>query len=140
MYQNFLNTPYTGVNPYQSGNPYLDRLNAMQGQQMAQTATQAPRCEIVHVNGENGARAFRMAPKSQCLLLDDTAPIVWLCVSDGAGYHTTTPYQITPYQAQPEPDYNALNQRLTRLEEMLNEQSHVTNAEPQCKPSDATSK
>ena len=95
----------------QSGNPYLDRLNSMQ-----QTTQIPPRCEIIHVNGENGARAFRMAPNSQCLLLDDTAPIIWLCVSDGAGYQTLTPYTIKPYQATPAPDIGAINDRLTRLE------------------------
>lgn len=110
-----------GYQPQMIQNPYQARLDAMQQPQMQQMQ----RYDIIHVNGENGARAFRMAANSQCLLLDDTAPIVWLCQSDGAGYHTVTPYTITPYQAQPEPDYNSFNQRLTRLEEMFNEQSNV---------------
>ncbi len=108
--------------------PYQARLDAMQQQQPQMQIQQ--RYEIIHVNGENGAKSFRMAPNSQCLLLDDTAPIVWLCQSDGAGYHTTTPYQIAPYQAQPEPDFNSINERLTRLEAMVNEQSNAANAKP----------
>ena len=59
------------------------------------------RSEIVKVNGENGARAYQLAPNSSALLLDESAPIVWLVQSDGAGYKTITPYSITPYQAEP---------------------------------------
>ena len=59
------------------------------------------RSEIVKVNGENGARAYQLAPNSSSLLLDESAPIVWLVQSDGAGYRTITPYIITPYQAEP---------------------------------------
>ena len=83
---------------------------------------QPPRkTEIIHVNGENGAMAFQMMPNSQALFLDDTAPLVWLAQTDGAGYKTLTPYTITPYQPEQPVDINALNQRLTKVEEMLNE-------------------
>ena len=85
------------------------------------------RREIIHVNGQPGAAAFRMAPNSNALLLDDTAPIVWLCVSDGAGYHTVTPYTITPYEAPAPVDLNSIEARLKKLEEKINE-SHVADA------------
>ena len=62
------------------------------------------RQEIIRVNGENGARAYQMAPNSSALLLDESAPLVWLVQTDGAGYKTEAPYTITPYQAQPAPD------------------------------------
>ena len=32
------------------------------------------RSEIVKVNGENGARAYQLAPNSSALLLDESAP------------------------------------------------------------------
>jgi len=32
----------------------------------------APKYEVIRVNGENGARNFRMAPNSSMLLLDET--------------------------------------------------------------------
>ena len=80
------------------------------------------RQEIVKVNGENGARAYQMAPNSSALLLDESAPLVWLVQTDGAGYKTATPYTIAPYQAQPAPDYNSLDERIRRLEDMLNGQ------------------
>lgn len=100
-------------------NPYQSRLDAMQ--QPQQTAP-PQRYSIIHVNGENGARTFRMAPDSQCLLLDDTAPIIWLAQTDGAGYPTLTPYSITPYQPEQPSAQQAnsdLEERLTRLEAVI---------------------
>ena len=79
-----------------------------------------PRQEIVRVNGENGAKAYQMAPNSSALLLDESAPLVWLIQTDGAGYKTAVPYTITPYQAQKEPNLNSLEERIQRLEDMLN--------------------
>lgn len=76
--------------------------------------------EIIHVNGQNGAQAFQMMPNSQALLLDDTAPIVWLAQTDGAGYKTITPYSITPYQPEPEVDLKDIDRRLTKIEEAMN--------------------
>ena len=91
-------------------------------QPYGQAFQQPPRkTEIIHVNGENGAMAFQMMPNSQALLLDDTAPLVWLAQTDGAGYKTLTPYTITPYEQAKPVDINALNERLTRVEAMLNE-------------------
>ena len=67
-----------------------------------------------------------MAPNSSVLLLDETAPLVWLKTTDGAGYPTLTPYTITPYQATPPVDVNALEQRIARLEEKLNDKPDST--------------
>ena len=76
--------------------------------------------EIIRVNGEGGARAYQMPPNSNALLLDEANPLVWLVQTDGAGYKTVTPYTITPYQTAPAPDLGLLEQRITRLEGMLN--------------------
>lgn len=76
--------------------------------------------EVIHVNGKNGVDAFQMLPNSQALLLDDTAPIIWLVQSDGAGYKTSTPYSIAPYQPEPEIDLKDINERLTKIEEVIN--------------------
>lgn len=80
---------------------------------------QQQRIEVIHVNGENGARAYQMAPNSSALLLDDTAPLVWLCQTDGAGYKTVTPYEISPYEPKPPVNISALEERITKLEEEL---------------------
>lgn len=79
-----------------------------------------PRQEIIRVNGENGAKAYQMAPNSSALLMDESAPLVWLVQTDGAGYKTAVPYTIAPYQAQQAPDLHSLEERIQRLEEMLN--------------------
>lgn len=105
-----------GYNPYQPPNPYQQRLSILE-------QAQFPHYEIIHVNGENGARALQMAPNSNALLLDDTADLIWLAQTDGAGYKTVTPFSITPYQPAPPVSIDALEERIARLEEMINEQN-----------------
>ena len=80
---------------------------------------QAPRQEVVKVNGENGARAFQIPPNSSALLLDESGVIVWLVTTDGAGYKSVAPFDISPHEAAPAPDYKDLESRITRLEEMI---------------------
>lgn len=88
--------------------------------------------EVVRVNGRNGAEAFQMAPNSSVLLLDETAPIVWLKVTDGASYPTLTPYEIKPYEPKPTAEsvtqLEELKKRIERIEAKLSEQSDVANA------------
>lgn len=103
-------------------NPYQPRINTNPFNLMQKQ-------EIVRVNGENGARAYALAPNSSILLLDETAPIVWLAQTDGAGYKTVTPYTITPYQAEPTHDYNSLAERVKRLEDMFNAKPDNANVE-----------
>ena len=91
-------------------NPYLTQ----QGQY-----TQQPRQEVIKVNGENGARAFPIGPNSSALLLDESGVIVWAVTTDGAGYKTVAPFDITPHQAAPQPDFQNLEERISRLEEMM---------------------
>lgn len=104
---------------YNYQNPYLNF------PQTYQQPTQ--RYEIIHVNGRNGAEMLQMAPNSSVLLLDDTASVVWLAQTDGAGYKTLTPFDIVPHQEAPVPDYKSLESRISRLEEMLNDKSNNTN-------------
>lgn len=59
-----------------------------------------PKYEVIKVNGEAGAKNFHMGPNSSSLLLDETAPIVWFVQTDGTGYLTATPFDITPHQTQ----------------------------------------
>ena len=77
------------------------------------------------MNGQGGIDALRMAPNSEILALDVSAPLIWLVQTDGAGYKTPTPYTITPYQ--PQKEANPLEQRIAaleqRMEAMMNEQS-----------------
>ena len=112
---------YNYQNPYYF-NPY---------QTAPQTFNQQ-KTEIVKVNGKPGADAYQMAPNSQILLLDGSAPVVWLKTTDGAGYPTVTGYNITPMQTteQIEQDrYDALEKRIANLEVALNE-SNTNRSEP----------
>ena len=93
------------MNGYPYFNPY-----------MQQPASQ----QVVRVNGENGARAFSIGANSSALLLDESGLMVWLVTSDGAGYKSVTPYDITPHQITPAPDYGSLEERIKRLEDRFN--------------------
>lgn len=85
-----------------------------------------PQMEVIVVHGHGGADAFQMGPNSSVLLLDDTAPVVWLKKTDGAGYATLIDYDITKREHPAEPDYNALMDRIAKLEEALHAQSNST--------------
>lgn len=82
--------------------------------------------EVVKVNGRGGVDAYQLPPNSSALLLDTTAPIVWLVQTDGAGYKSATPYDITPHEE--EAPMKSLEDRITRLEELVNAKSNTTNA------------
>lgn len=79
--------------------------------------------EVIRVNGRQGAEAYQMAPNSSVLLLDENAPIVWLKTTDGASYPTVTGYQIS-LMKESNP-YSDLEDRIKRLEEVLNDKSNV---------------
>lgn len=83
----------------------------------------AQRHEIIHVNGRAGAETLQMAANSNVIVMDDTAPLVWLCQTDGAGYKTITPYTIAPYHEKPPVDVQALDERISKLEAILNGKS-----------------
>lgn len=102
-----------GYNPNMNVNPYM---NAYQ----PQAYQQQPRQEVVKVNGENGARAFPIGPNSSAILLDESGKLIWLVTTDGAGYKTVMPYDITQHQEAPAPDFSSLEQRIERLEGIIN--------------------
>lgn len=77
-----------------------------------------PPSRVVRVSGRPGAEAFQMAPNSEVLLLDETAPIVWLKTTDGAGYPRLTAYDITAHEEE-QIDYKSLEERISKLEELL---------------------
>lgn len=77
--------------------------------------------QVVRVNGRNGAEAYAIGPNSSALLLDESGTLVWLCTTDGAGYKTIAPYDITPHKDAPAPDFGSLESRIKRLEDFVNE-------------------
>lgn len=116
-------------NPYQPmgyGSPYGYPSG---GPQNAAGGPQAYAGQITRVNGENGVDALRMAPRSELLAMDisrSDALIGWYVKTDDAGYKSKTPYLLTPYEPQPAQgavDLTGIEERLTRLEGIINEQS-----------------
>ena len=97
----------------------------------------ANQSQVVRVNGENGARAYQIGANSSALLLDESGLMVWLVTSDGAGYKTVSAYDIAPHKEAPAPDYESLENRIKRLEEMINGNSGNTSAARKIKPDDA---
>jgi hypothetical protein len=77
-------------------------------------------CHVVRVNGEPGARSYMIPPNSDAVLIDTTASMIWLVQTDGAGYKTLTPYDISVHE-EPKPDdsIRKLEDRISRLEEKI---------------------
>ena len=114
---NYQNMPYNGLYGGLTNGQYNytpNYQNALQGQING---------SILKVSGINGVNALNLAPNTSVLALDETAPIVWLVSADGAGYKTPTPYDITPHKDQQEEKQSNFEERLTRLEQIVNEQS-----------------
>ena len=114
-YNNPLYNPF--VNPY---------LNAQHNPMQA-----APKQEVVKVNGENGARAYPIGANSSAMLLDESGVIVWLVTTDGAGYKSVHPFDITPHHEAPAPDYASLESRIEALERMMDDAKHIATIEQQ---------
>lgn len=90
--------------------------------------------QVIRVNGKNGADAYQLAPNSSVLLLDTSAPLIWLVQTDGAGYKTSTPYSIAPYKPEPveapvpSAKVSELQTRINRIEEELKEYHEKSNS------------
>ena len=97
---------------------------------LQQSFQQAPQqTKVTEVTGRAGAEAYQLAPESSVLLLDNTAPIVWLVKTDGAGYKSMVPYDIKVHEEErPADHYKDLEERITRLEETINAKSNTSNA------------
>ena len=104
---------------YPYGNPFVNPYQ-VQMQQPMQQPVQQP-VQVVRVNGRNGAEAYAIGPNSSALLLDESGTLVWLCTTDGAGYKTVSAYDIAPHQDAPAPDFGSLEQRIAKLEGIVNE-------------------
>lgn len=113
------NNPFNQTPVYNSF-PQQNVYGYSQQQQMPQ------RYSITRVNGENGARSIQMLPNSEVLLLDTTQAIVWLAQTDGAGYLTVTPFDISQHVDLPPIDVRNLEQRLAKLEGIINGKSDIT--------------
>ena len=78
-----------------------------------------PAQQILQANGKASVDAIKMSPNSSVLIMDSTAPLIWLCVSDGLGNVTKTAYDISEHKEVSPVD--SLEQRLTAIEQSLNQ-------------------
>lgn len=90
---------------------------------------QSAQTKVIEVTGRAGADAYQLGPDSSILLLDNTAPIVWLVKTDGAGYKTLAAYDIKPHEEEkPADHFKELEERIAKLEETVNAKSNTSNA------------
>ena len=80
-----------------------------------------PQQQIIQVNGKASVDTMQLAPNSSVLAMDTSAPIVWMCVSDGIGKVTATPYDIVIHKEPTPPDMKNIEERLIALETTLAE-------------------
>ena len=107
-------------NPYQIFNPYNTQSQAFQ--------PTLPQQQIIQVNGKASVDTIQLAPNSSLLAMDTSAPIVWLCVSDGVGKVTSTPYDITIHKENPPVDMKSIEHRISEIEKSITEMEDKLNA------------
>ena len=78
-----------------------------------------PKYNIIKVSGRQGANTFEMGPDSSIFLADEKEDIIWFVKTDGAGYKTVTPLDVSPHIDKPPVDINVLNDKILRIEELV---------------------
>ena len=82
--------------------------------------------QIVRVNGEQGANAYQMMPNSSALLLDETAPRLFLKTTDGAGYGVIQAFKLEKYEPEKPIDLDTIIKRIEKLERMVKDEKPTT--------------
>ena len=124
-------------------NPYNNQMNTLQNNMMPQnpvypyytpqtqtqnTNNKLPPQQVLQANGKSSIDALQMSPNSSVLIMDSTAPIIWMCISDGLGNVSSTPYDIAPHVDKVPIDMNVLDQRLSVLEDTLRRMEDINHA------------
>lgn len=99
--------------------PYNTPYGYMQPLQIQTPAIQPQPQHVDRVHGEAGVDQYQMAPNSDAILLDETAPMIWFVQTDAAGYKTKHPYDITPHEKKEEPDITGIDEKLNAIDERL---------------------
>lgn len=101
-------------NPYV--NPYL-----YQQQNILPQISQniLPPQQILQAKGKASIDMIKMSPDSSVLIADETAPIVWKCMSDSLGNVTAIPYDIQLHKDEEQKIQENLSVIVTEMEERL---------------------
>lgn len=86
----------------------------------------APSQQVLQANGKASIDALRLSPNSSVLIMDTTAPLVWLCVSDSLGNVKSTAYDIKLHEEQ----IIGVEQRIANLETLINKLMEGRKNEP----------
>ena len=106
----------------QQTNPYLERLNSMQAQQ------------IVQVSGIDGAKAYNMPANSSVALFDNQRDILYLKSTDGAGFPTIRIFDIIEHKEQPQAHQDFVTRKeFEELKGLILNERNKQNAEPEPK-------
>ena len=102
-------------------NPYAAYMGAQAAMNPYQMAAGAQQMQVIKVNGAGGANAYNMGPNSSALLLDTSGTMIWAVTTDGAGYKTVVPYDISQHRDPEQIAVKSLEDRIKRLEELIND-------------------
>ena len=110
---------------YGYGQPtYYDYMRQAMGQ-TPQQSNVLPAQQVLKAKGRASIDTLQMAPNSSVFIMDETAPMIWLCVSDGLGKVTATAYDIAVHQDTPPFDIagfaESVEGRLKALESKISE-------------------
>ena len=108
-------------NPFAPSAPYYQQ----PAPQTMQGANTLPAQQVLQASGKASIDAIRMAPNSSALVMDTTAPLVWLCTSDSLGNVTSVSYDITPHKDAPPVDVAGLEARIAEIEKRMEELNHA---------------
>ena len=115
-------------NPYLQGSPYYQPNPQNPYNQITQQQNVMPPTQILTANGKSSIDALKMSPNSSVLIADNTAPIIWKCVSDGLGNVTSESFDVFPHKDETKIQQentlaliDDINTRLKRLEENYEE-------------------
>lgn len=78
-----------------------------------------PPQQILQAKGKASIDMIRMSPNSSVLIADETAPIVWKCISDSLGNVSSIPFDITPHVDEEQKVQENLAAIVANLEERL---------------------
>ena len=107
---------------YNWQNPYMNQVNQM-NQPYQQNQMNMPKTSVKKVTGIEGANMYPMAPDSSEILVDNNSDVIYLVTTDSAGLKTVKPFTISPVVEQPKIDVSSFEDRLKRLEEIVNAKS-----------------
>ena len=78
-----------------------------------------PPQQILQANGKASIDALRMSPNSSVLIADQTAPIVWRCISDGLGNVSAEAFDITPHKDESQVERENMNSIIVDMNNRL---------------------